>query len=72
MDIGTLIFTFVETEAEERLQSALDLILDDKSMKEFQLKKSKSNFILYVSSIALEIFISVISFSVKLSDSTME
>lgn len=72
MDIGTLIFTFVETEAEERLQSALDLILNDKSMQEFQLKKTKSNFILYVSSIALEIFISVISFSVKLSDSTME
>lgn len=61
----------METEAEERLQSALDLILNDKLM-EFQLKKSKSNFILYVSSIALEIFISVISFSVKLSDSTME
>lgn len=40
MDIGTLIFTFPKTEAEERLQSALELIPNYKSKKEIQLKKS--------------------------------
>ena len=38
MDIGTMIFTFVKTEAEETPQSSLDLIPKHKSMKGFQLK----------------------------------
>lgn len=72
MDIGTLIFTFVETEAEKILQSALDLIPNHESKKEFQLKKSNGNFILYVSSHVLEIFISFNSFRMKQSGSKME